>query len=234
MIIIQFAVLYTMQIIIKSSICLNVIDLPLDAYYVKRPIQNKISFRASDIDAEPPPQKLSTASPTLSPMTSTPVSPSTSQTTSPPIHPILNIRRYWLVNEKPQKKIYLKANQGYEDEKDVTLKSKISLLVNQTMEDGHKKMQEIESLKEKYRDQKPYRIGFVLSLIKKSRDVLNELFNVAVKHRDEWKALEQLKIFELIVHTNVDTTNLLRQLVDIHLGNSTSSLPDPTQKGRNG
>ncbi|PZC75717.1 hypothetical protein B5X24_HaOG205691 [Helicoverpa armigera] len=112
---------------------------------------------------------------------------------------------------------------NYEDEADANLKSKISTLVNQTMHDTQRKMTSIETLKNKYRDQGPYRAGFVLSLIKKSRDVLNELFNVAVKHRDEWKALEQLKIFELIVHTNVDTTNLLRQLVEIHLTHMNST-----------
>ncbi|XP_047026410.1 uncharacterized protein LOC124634816 [Helicoverpa zea] len=137
-------------------------------------------------------------------------------------------RRYWLLNENNDDDIAFKAMAGrtapnYEDEADANLKSKISTLVNQTMHDTQRKMTSIETLKNKYRDQGPYRAGFVLSLIKKSRDVLNELFNVAVKHRDEWKALEQLKIFELIVHTNVDTTNLLRQLVEIHLTHMNST-----------
>ncbi|XP_035445543.2 uncharacterized protein LOC118272922 [Spodoptera frugiperda] len=219
MIITQFAILYTMQIIIQNSICLNVIDLPQDVYKTKRPNQNKISFRASDMDA-PPPQESSTVSPTSSPA----MSPTTTPSPIPPSKEKSNIRRRWLLNEAPKKKIL--GRSSYEDEKDYTLKSKIALLVNQTMEDEHIRMQEIEHIKVQFRDQKPYRAGFVLSLIKKSRDVLNELFNVAVKHRDEWKALEQLKIFELIIHTNLDTTDLLRQLVDIHLGNSTSALPD--------
>lgn len=66
-------------------------------------------------------------------------------------------------------------------------------------------------------------------MVKKSKDVMSELFNIAVKHKDDWKALEQLKVFELIVHTNVDTTNLVRQLVEIHIQhiNATS-----TESGR--
>uniref|UniRef100_A0A2A4K2V3 Uncharacterized protein n=1 Tax=Heliothis virescens TaxID=7102 RepID=A0A2A4K2V3_HELVI len=132
---------------------------------------------------------------------------------------------YWLVNEKPPDVAFkaYRDDTPYEEEADANLKAKISTLVNQTMHDTQRKLKSVEPLKDKYRDLGPYRAGFVLSLIKKSRDVLNELFNVAVKHRDEWKALEQLKIFELIVHTNVDTTNLLRQLVEIHLTHMNST-----------
>lgn len=104
-----------------------------------------------------------------------------------------------------------------EEEKDKNLKMKISTLVQQTLHDTNQKIQSIKHLKEKNREAAAYRAGFVLSMIKKARDVLNELFNVAVKHREQWKALEQLKIFELIVHTNVDTTNLVRQLVELHM-----------------
>lgn len=104
-----------------------------------------------------------------------------------------------------------------EDEKDLDIKNKIATLVQQTVHDTARKITSIQNVKKNHKEQAPYKIGFILSMIKKARDVLNELFNVAVKHRDEWKALEQLKIFELIVHTNVDTTNLVRQLVEIHI-----------------
>lgn len=96
----------------------------------------------------------------------------------------------------------------------------------QTMHDTEKKIKSVQYLKDRYRDRAPYRAGFILSMVKKTRDVLNELFNVAVKHRDDWKALEHLKIFELIVHTNVDTTNLVRQLVEIHIQNLNTSTID--------
>jgi hypothetical protein len=128
------------------------------------------------------------------------------------------VRRHFLAHEKAR--AALRAS-GYEDEKDDNLKYKISTLVQQTVHDTERKMKSIEHVKEKHREMAPYKTGFILSMIKKSRDVLNELFNVAVKHKDEWKALEQLKI----LHTNVDTTNLVRQLVEIHIQhlNSTSS-----------
>lgn len=124
-------------------------------------------------------------------------------------------RRYWLVAdeapaEKPRPRVY-------EDEKDENLKNKISTLVHEIMYDTQKKMKGVEMIKRNHREEPAYKAGFILSLVKKSKSVLDELFNVAIKHREKWLALEQLKIFELIVHTNVDTTNLLRQLVDIHV-----------------
>lgn len=126
-------------------------------------------------------------------------------------------RRHWLVSESPP--IGSPSYRPVSEEKDANLKTKILTLVQQTMHDTDLKVRGIQSIKDKYRDKSSYRIGFILSMVKKSRDVLNELFNVAVKHREEWKALEQLKIFELIVHTNVDTTNLVRQLVELHINN---------------
>lgn len=118
------------------------------------------------------------------------------------------------------------AHIAYEDEKDTNLKNKISTLVQQTIHDTERKIKSIQHIKDDHRDTAAYKAGFILSMIKKSRDVLNELFNVAVKHKDEWKALEQLKIFELIVHTNVDTTNLVRQLVEIHIQHLNATNPD--------
>ncbi|KAJ0178177.1 hypothetical protein K1T71_006000 [Dendrolimus kikuchii] len=128
-------------------------------------------------------------------------------------------KSFWTVERRAEE------FSSLQEEKDANIKTKISTLVQQTMHDTERKIQSIQHLKEKNREEAPYRAGFILSMIKKNRDVLNELFNVAVKHRDEWKALEQLKIFELIVHTNVDTTNLVRQLVEIHIQhiNATSS-----------
>lgn len=141
-----------------------------------------------------------------------------------------DIRRYFLIgNDGNLKGPSLRA-QGYEDEKDDNLKTKISTLVQQTIHDTERKIKSIQYIKEKNREEPPYKAGFILSMIKKSRDVLNELFNVAVKHKDEWKALEQLKIFELIVHTNVDTTNLVRQLVEIHIQHLNATNPE-NQKG---
>ncbi|CAH2256679.1 uncharacterized protein LOC120630643 [Pararge aegeria] len=124
-------------------------------------------------------------------------------------------RRNWLT--KFNLNLRAASAQGKDDEKDDTLKSKISTLVKQTVHDTNKKMELVSHIKEHLRDKYPYKVGFILSMIKKSKDVLNELFNIAVKHKNDWKALEQLKIFELIVHTNVDTTNLVRQLVEVHL-----------------
>ncbi|XP_028170286.1 uncharacterized protein LOC114359945 [Ostrinia furnacalis] len=136
-----------------------------------------------------------------------------------------DIRRYFLVSNdeviQPKPRAF-----GYEDEKDANLKTKISTLVQQTIHDTERKIKSIQHIKDHNRDLAPYKAGFILSMIKKSRDVLNELFNVAVKHKDEWKALEQLKIFELIVHTNVDTTNLVRQLVEIHIQHLNATNPE--------
>lgn len=107
--------------------------------------------------------------------------------------------------------------------------NKISTLIAQTLHDTENKIASIKDFKEKHREEGPYKVGFILSMVKKSKDVMSELFNIAVKHKDDWKALEQLKVFELIVHTNVDTTNLVRQLVEIHIQhiNATS-----TESGR--
>ncbi|CAH0694028.1 unnamed protein product [Spodoptera exigua] len=237
-----------MKMVIQKSICLNLIDLPQHLYDTRRQMdkikhRQIILFRESDGSS---PQNEATASPTMSPTispttisptVSSSVSPTVSKITSPktsldtlPLKPkISNRRRRFLLNKKPENKTYLKSfRKAYEDEKDFNLKSKIRMLVGLAMQDVSKKMEDTEYIKEKFRNHKPYKAGFVLSLIKKSRDVLNELFNVAIKHRAEWKALEQLKIFELIVHTNVDTTNLVKQLVDIHSGNTNFSLPNHT------
>ncbi|XP_046969026.1 uncharacterized protein LOC124536515 [Vanessa cardui] len=124
-------------------------------------------------------------------------------------------RRSWLVNSNFKFRAKDRDTNG--DEKDETLKSKIAALVDQTVHDTERKIATVKELKEKHRDEGPYRAGFILSMIKKTKEVLSELFNVAVKHKDDWKALEQLKVFELIVHTNVDTTNLVRQLVELHV-----------------
>ncbi|PZC75716.1 hypothetical protein B5X24_HaOG205690 [Helicoverpa armigera] len=126
------------------------------------------------------------------------------------------IRRYWLLNNN-QNAEDPPVQRGYEDEKDANIKQKITMLVDQTMNDTQRKLKLTDELRLKHREEAPYKAGFILSMVKKSKNVLDELFNVAVKHRDEWAALEQLKIFELIVHTNVDTTNLLRQLLEVHV-----------------
>ncbi|KAJ8716000.1 hypothetical protein PYW08_013285 [Mythimna loreyi] len=136
------------------------------------------------------------------------------------------IRKYWLLNEHPQYTRGPAMPRVYEDEKDTNLKQKIANLVDQTMRDTQKKMKKTEEIKRDNRDAPPYKIGFILCMIKKSKNVMDELFNVAVKHRDQWKSLQHLKVFELIVHTNVDTTNLLRQLVDVHLKYMNSSNRD--------
>ncbi|CAG9793973.1 unnamed protein product [Diatraea saccharalis] len=125
--------------------------------------------------------------------------------------------------------------EGYSQrEKDADIKMKISTLVEQTVHDTDRRIKSINHIKKRYRENAPYKAGFIFSMIKKARDVLNELFNVAVHHKDEWKTLEQLKIFELIVHTNVDTTNLVRQLVEIHIQflNTTSSTGGGDASGR--
>lgn len=113
----------------------------------------------------------------------------------------------------------------YELDDDALLKKKIAVIIQQTVHDTTKKVQSVQKVKEQIRDQPPYKAGYILSLVRKSRLMLNDLFNLAVKHRDNWKALQQLKVFEYIVHTNVDTTNLVRQLVEVHIQylNSTQS-----------
>lgn len=134
-------------------------------------------------------------------------------------------RKHWLVpdgstrGQKPRLRVY-------EDEKDENLKTKISTLVLEIMHDTQKKMKAVEIIKKQHREEPAYKAGFILSLVKKSKYVLDELFNVAIKHREKWLALEQLKIFELIVHTNVDTTNLLRQLVDVHVKHMNATQPN--------
>ncbi|CAH2039469.1 unnamed protein product, partial [Iphiclides podalirius] len=131
-------------------------------------------------------------------------------------------RRFMIVT--PIRPVFRQAER-FEDEKDKNLKNKISMLVQQSIHDAKLKMKTVDNLKEKYKDDPSYRVGFIFSNLKKSKDIMSELFNVAVKHRHDWKALEQMKIFELIVHTNVDTTNLVRQLVEIHLQNLNSTDP---------
>ncbi|RVE47862.1 hypothetical protein evm_007493 [Chilo suppressalis] len=124
--------------------------------------------------------------------------------------------------------------EGYRDQdRDADIKVKIATLVEQTVHDTNRRIKSIDHIKNKYRDDAPYKAGFILSMIKKARDVLNELFNVAIHHKNEWRTLEQLKVFELIVHTNVDTTNLVRQLVEIHIQNlnSTSTSPGRSETG---
>ncbi|XP_047993853.1 uncharacterized protein LOC125232249 [Leguminivora glycinivorella] len=99
--------------------------------------------------------------------------------------------------------------------KDNTLKEKIGFLIEQTINDAKKELLAVDEYKSQHNRTAEYRIGFLMYMVKRSRDVMNELFTVAVNHKDDWKALDQLKIFELIIHTNVDTSNLLRQLLEI-------------------
>ncbi|KPI97265.1 hypothetical protein RR46_09172 [Papilio xuthus] len=132
-------------------------------------------------------------------------------------------RRFMVVSPKP---VFLRQEEA-EEEKDASLKNKIKLLVQQCIHDAKDKMETIDSLKDKYKDDPSYKVGFIFHNLKKSKDVMSELFNVAVKHRHDWKALEQMRIFELIVHTNVDTTNLVRQLVELHLHNVNATNPAP-------
>lgn len=127
------------------------------------------------------------------------------------------IRKYWLLNEHAHYSKVPVHLRVYEDEKDTNLKQKIANLVDQTMKDTQKKMKQTEEIQAEHREESPYKVGFILCMIKKSKNVMDELFNVAVKHRDQWKSLQHLKVFELIVHTNVDATNLLRQLIDVRL-----------------
>ncbi|XP_063382038.1 uncharacterized protein LOC134668521 [Cydia fagiglandana] len=98
---------------------------------------------------------------------------------------------------------------------DSTLKEKIGFIIEQTLNDARKELASINDIKSQYNKTAEYRIGFLMYMVKRSRDVMNELFTVAINHKEDWKALDQLKIFELIIHTNVDTSNLLRQLLEI-------------------
>ncbi|XP_061714640.1 uncharacterized protein LOC133523178 [Cydia pomonella] len=98
---------------------------------------------------------------------------------------------------------------------DNTMKEKIGFIIEQTINDARKELAGIDDLKAQYNRTTEYRIGFLMYMVKRSRDVMSELFTVAVNHKEDWKALDHLKIFELIIHTNVDTSNLLRQLLDI-------------------
>lgn len=140
-----------------------------------------------------------------------------------------NRRRYWLVTSDLNLRSLLRGEDTNDNDKDERIKSKISTLIDQTLHDTVNKVASIKDFKEKHREEGPYKVGFILSMVKKSKDVMSELFNIAVKHKDDWKALEQLKVFELIVHTNVDTTNLVRQLVEIHIQHLNAT---NTQDGR--
>lgn len=62
-----------------------------------------------------------------------------------------------------------------------------------------------------------YKLGKHLSLIQKCKVIMNELFDIAVRHKNDWKALEQLKIYEMILHTNVDTNNYVNQMLEIQI-----------------
>ncbi|KAL4712001.1 hypothetical protein ACJJTC_003668 [Scirpophaga incertulas] len=115
---------------------------------------------------------------------------------------------------------------GYEDESNKNLKQKMATLVEQSVHDTERKIKSIQHIRSKYREGAPYRAGFIMSLTKKNKDIMNELFNVAVKHKDEWSAQEHLKIFELIVRTNVDITNLVRHLVETHVQYMNSTRTD--------
>lgn len=199
----------TIQLIVHHSNCLNIIDLQQGrvAHSHKWNLQSR---KAPVMYETPFPRKREVTS---------------------------RFRKYWHRNVGPHKKLYFQPSRRiqpfrrmqptrriqpsrrlYEDERDANLKNKISSLMQQTMHNTEEVMQEVEEIKQQFREQQAYKAGFVLSMLKKSREVVNELFNVAIKHRDEWQALEQLKIFEIIVHTNVDTTHLLKQLIDIQNG----------------
>lgn len=147
------------------------------------------------------------------------------QHSSPPVEPPASVRRRFMSGPRQQSSdIIIKQRSGPDDEAtEKYLKQKISTLIGQTIHDTTKKVKSVQKIKDKTREQAPYKAGFILSMVRKSRLMLNDLFNLAVKHRDNWKALQQLKVFEYIVHTNVDTTNLVRQLVEIHINHLNST-----------
>ncbi|KOB79249.1 putative ATP-dependent RNA helicase, partial [Operophtera brumata] len=119
-----------------------------------------------------------------------------------------------------------------DDEKSVQIKQNIAYLIQLTMNSTAKSIETIKPLQDEHGKSLYYRFGLILSQVKKTREVLNELFNTAIKHRNSWRALEQLKIFELIVESSVETTELTKQLIELNneilkSGTKSGNVPAP-------
>lgn len=106
--------------------------------------------------------------------------------------------------------------QSESDDRNENVESKIKRLVQKTMHDTKAKIDSIDYIKEAMVNMTDYRTGVVLSSVKKARDDVTMLFNIAIRNRDSWKALEQLSIFEIIVHSAVDTADQVQQLTQMH------------------
>ncbi|XP_075979129.1 uncharacterized protein LOC142978536 [Anticarsia gemmatalis] len=221
--------LCAIHLVMKQCKCLKLVDLPSDSDNPEPQIINEPETRRPYPPVKSTPMKAITYPPTKQSEKDTPtppVRPTIKEMTYTSVMPapLENGRRFMQSNYKHLMRQATEMNVG----EDTDLKVKIGFLIEQTLHDTQKKIKSVQKLKEQAREEGPYKAGFLLSLIKRSRTVLNDLFNLAIKHRDSWKALEQLKIFEFIVHVNVDTTNLIRQLVEIHLQN----LEPPPMGGR--
>ncbi|XP_075973902.1 uncharacterized protein LOC142975106 [Anticarsia gemmatalis] len=99
---------------------------------------------------------------------------------------------------------------------EMALKQKVAVLVAQSIHDTIIAMESVQELKDRLRVEAPYRIGFLFSIVKKTRATMNELFDMTVQYKDDWKALEASKVFEMVIKNNVDMTNYVKQLVETH------------------
>lgn len=182
-------ILDMIQIVTQHCNCLNLIDLPLGREAYTA--KWKLASRAP-VMYEPYPRKRETKT---------------------------YLSKYMLRNDRAGHNLYLKASRRTdENEMIINLKNKIKLLIEHAMHDIEEKMKELDSMTKPLKEKQAYKAGFLLNMIKRSREVINELFNVAIKHRDEWQALEQLKIFEMIVNTNIENNHYVKQLQDVQTG----------------
>lgn len=106
---------------------------------------------------------------------------------------------------------------------DDSMKAKIALIVDRTMNDAEVSISGIADIKAKYAHEPAFKIGFIIGVIKRASYVLDRLFNVAMKHKEQWQALEQLKLYELMMHTSFSITSLSREAFSLHADASYSA-----------
>lgn len=97
------------------------------------------------------------------------------------------------------------------------IKDLVRTLVAQAMLDTNRTVLSMRKLRDNMKKNPDYKIGFITSFIRKERQQLNDFFEMALKFKDHVKVLQQMKVFEYIMRSNVNITTLVRQVIHLHI-----------------
>lgn len=120
----------------------------------------------------------------------------------------VNLNRHHIISRRMEKK---------ENPQDAVFKGIINGLVKQSLLDNNRSLHSLDNIRNRIKNEVTYQIGFITRFIKHQRDLMNDFFDLAIKNRHNVLILQQMNVFEHIMHTNVNITNLVNRLVSIHI-----------------